>query len=179
MPHIIQFTGLSGAGKTTLAYALKTVLLAYTVDVDVVDGDEFRKTLCSDLGFSQADRMENIHRLAAYSAQRLTSHVVVIAAINPYEATRQAVAQLYQAKTVWVKCGLDELVRRDTKGLYRRALLPEGHENRLANLSGVNDRYEEPRCPDLVIETDKQTKETCIDLLARFTLHLLRGGSQP
>lgn len=179
MPQIIQLTGLSGAGKTTLAYALKTALATHAVDLDVVDGDKFRKTLCRDLGFSKADRMENIHRLAAYSANRLTSHVVIIAAINPYEATRQTVARLYQAKTVWVKCGLDELIRRDTKGLYRRALLPENHADRLPNLSGINDCYEEPQCPDLIIETDKQPEDTCIGQLAQFVLRLFDGRPKP
>lgn len=179
MPHLIQFTGLSGAGKTTLAYALKAALTTGGIEAAVVDGDEYRKTLCRDLGFSEVDRKENIRRLAAFSASFPANTVVIVAAINPYEATRRAVAQRYHAKTVWIKCSIDELIRRDTKELYRRAMLPEGHDDHLPNLSGVNDGYERPRNPDLVIETDKRPVAACVDMLVEFTRHMLGGAQQP
>ena len=175
MGFIIQFTGLSGAGKTTLAYGLKEALALMSVEVEVVDGDEFRKTLCNDLGFSKADRMENIRRLAAYAASLPADKIVVLAAINPYEAIRQEVAHLYQAKTIWIKCALPELMRRDTKGLYHRAMLPEHHPDKLFNLTGVNDVYEVPANPDLVIETDKLSKAASMDLLITFTRGALSG----
>lgn len=171
----MQFTGLSGAGKTTLANGLKEALARTGLEVVVVDGDEFRKTLCSDLGFSNTDRMENIRRLAAYAASLPVDKIVVLAAINPYEAIRQELVCHYQAKTVWIKCALPELIRRDTKGLYHRAALPEHHPDKLLNLTGVNDVYEEPTHSDLVIETDRLSKTRALDLLTKFTHRALLG----
>src|SRR5690606_14572674 len=97
MPLIIQMTGLSGSGKTTLAYGLKDILVSHGIVAEVVDGDEFRKTLCRDLGFSKADRMESIRRLAVHAANNLDCQLVLIAAINPYEAARKVVAKTYHA----------------------------------------------------------------------------------
>lgn len=173
MGFFIQFTGLSGAGKTTLAYGLKEALARSALVVEVIDGDEFRRTLCKDLGFSKSDRMESIRRLAAYAASLPADKIVVLAVINPYEAIRQETVRVYGAKTIWIKCTLPELMRRDTKGLCRRAMLPEHHPDKLFNLTGVNDVYEAPSSPDLIIETDRLSKEKSLDLLTKFTLNTL------
>ncbi|MEI6945728.1 adenylyl-sulfate kinase [Paraflavisolibacter sp. H34] len=167
---IIQFCGLSGSGKTTLAQQAKEYFQKRGMAVEVIDGDEYRKQLCSDLGFGMADRMTNIRRLA-FVAGKLAQYGVlpIICAINPYEEVRQEVAHKYPGvKTVYIKCSLEELIRRDTKGLYAKALLPQHHADRIHNLSGINDPFEIPSHPDLVIATDKETLEVSLGKLVGF-----------
>ena len=173
---LLQFTGLSGAGKSTLAGALQRKLEANGISTVVVDGDVYRRTLCRDLGFSAADRKENIRRLAREAhlfCRRGT--VAILAAINPYEETRQEVAQLYGAKTVWVRCATEILVRRDPKGLYRKALLPAGHPEKIDNLSGINDPYEPPPAPDLVLDTGHSPVADSVQALFSFVLTALQA----
>ena len=125
---IIQFCGLSGSGKTTLARNAKEYFNNKKVNIEVIDGDEYRKLLCSDLGFTKADRNANIRRLA-FVAGKLSQYNVIplICAINPYEEITNEVSLAYPGvKTIYIKCSMEELIRRDTKGLYARALLPEG-----------------------------------------------------
>lgn len=166
---IIQLTGLSGAGKTTLATKIRSGLEAAQVTVAIVDGDVYRKTICKDLGFSQADRQENIRRLGAAAAELAKNHdVVIIAAISPFEAVREELKKKYGAVVVWIKCPVDVLTIRDTKGLYKKALLPEGHPDKLYNLTGVNDIYEEPSAPELVIDTSIESIETAATKLEDF-----------
>jgi adenylylsulfate kinase len=156
---IIQFCGLSGSGKTTLARNAKECFNSKEIDIEIIDGDEYRKFLCSDLGFTKEDRNTNIRRLA-FVAGRLSQYKIipVICAINPYEEIRREVTSTYPSvKTIYIKCSLEELIRRDTKGMYVRALLPEGHVHRINNLSGVNDPFEAPPNPDLIIETDQES----------------------
>jgi len=156
---IIQFCGLSGSGKTTLALKAKEYFYNSNVDIEVIDGDEYRKNLCADLGFTKVDRNANIRRLA-FVANKLAQYKIIpiICAINPYEAIRREVALTYpDVKTIYIKCSLDELIRRDTKGMYAKALLPEGHANKINNLSGINDPFEIPVNPELVIETDHES----------------------
>ncbi|MBK5269635.1 MAG: adenylyl-sulfate kinase [Bacteroidia bacterium] len=156
---IIQFCGLSGSGKTTLALKAKEYFKNTKIDIEVIDGDEYRKFLSSDLGYSKNDRNTNIRRLA-FVASKFSQHKMlpIICAINPYEELRREVALTYpDVKTIYIKCSLEELMKRDTKGLYSKALLPEGHGDKINNLSGVNDPFEIPDNPDLIIETDKET----------------------
>jgi len=151
---IVQLTGLSGAGKTTLAAGVKPLLEKQSLKVEIIDGDVYRKTLCKDLGFSKEDRMENIRRLGevAWSFKDHTD-IILIAAINPFEAVRNELKEKYDTKTIWVKCDIPVLLKRDTKGLYKRALLHDDHPDKLFNLTGVNDTYEIPASPDLTIDT--------------------------
>lgn len=170
---VLQFTGLSGAGKTTLANGVKALLSH--LPIAIIDGDVYRHTLCKDLGFSNADRCENIRRLGKVAGEMSAAgQIAIIAAINPYESVRQELATAYDAKTVWVQCTIDMLTQRDTKGLYQRAALPEGHPDKLHNLTGVNDTYEAPLQPHLVINTTTITVETAIQQLA---ILLLRNSS--
>src|SRR3954471_9164193 len=123
---IIQFCGLSGSGKTTLAEKVKHLLQEKNIRVEIIDGDEYRKVLCSDLGFSKQDRNTNIRRLA-FVAGKLSAHniVAIICAINPYEEIRKEIAATYKnVHTVFINCSMDELISRDTKGLYKKAHLP-------------------------------------------------------
>ncbi|MGM9478965.1 adenylyl-sulfate kinase [Pedobacter sp. GSP4] len=166
---LLQITGLSGAGKTTLSEMVSFRLKEMGLSCIVIDGDVYRKTLCSDLGFSKADRLENIRRLGKLAHQHVQQGTIaLIAAINPFEAARRELKELYNAQTVWVDCPLDTLKERDTKGLYRKAFLPEHHPDKLHNLSGVNDSYEKPLKADLYIGTHLLSPEDAAQKLFNF-----------
>ena len=168
---IIQLTGLSGAGKTTLAEGVKYLLEKDALKVAIIDGDVYRKTLCKDLGFSKEDRMENIRRLgAAAFSFKDQADIIMIAAINPFEETRNELKEKYGSKTVWIKCNIPVLIERDTKGLYKRAFLHDDHPDKLFNLTGVNDTYETPASPDLVIDTSSETPAQCIQQFYEFLI---------
>jgi len=170
--HIIQFTGLSGAGKTTLSAVASDQLAALGYKVVVLEGDEQRKTLSADLGFSKADRLEHLRRLACL-ANETEADMVLIAVISPYDVARTYFRETSGARLVWLKCALDVLRERDTKALYARAALPPGHPYRLANLTGVNDPYEEPIDADLVIDTGTDTLENSAAKLVTYLTSLL------
>ena len=168
---IIQLTGLSGAGKTTLANGVKSMLEKHALKIEIIDGDAYRKTLCKDLGFSKEDRMENIRRLgkAAWSFKELAD-IIIIAAINPFSAIRNELTKKYGTKTVFIKCDIPVLIKRDTKELYRRALLPDDHPDKIFNLTGMNDTYEIPADPDLVIDTSRETTRQSVQKFYEFLL---------
>lgn len=156
----VWLTGLSGAGKTTLARRLEGELRARGRAVEVLDGDEVRQTLSKGLGFSREDRDAHIARVA-YVCALLTRHgvAVVAAAISPYaEARRAARDQIGSFVEVYVRCPLDELVRRDPKGLYARALRGE-----IPHFTGVSDPYEAPAHPDVVADTSRESVEGSVD----------------
>ena len=168
-------TGLSGAGKTTIARQVKELLEKEGIPIVLVDGDEYRKTLCKDLGFSKEDRQENIRRLgkAAFAFVQ-EGKVAIIAAINPYEAIRQELNDQYDAKTVWVQCPLEELIKRDTKGLYKKAFLPDDNPEKVTNLTGVNDVFETPGSADIILYTNEETAEESAERLHQFILAVLK-----
>jgi adenylylsulfate kinase len=171
----VQLTGLSGSGKSTLANAVKELLQKTGYEVEIIDGDVYRKKLCPDLGFSKEDRHENIRRLG-FVANLLATHGVIsiLAAINPYDEIRKELSNYgNHVKTVWINCDINTLIERDTKQLYRKALLPDGHPDKIYNLSGINDPYEIPTDPDLVIDTHKYNEAESIQMLYEFILHNL------
>ncbi len=164
---IILLCGLSGAGKTTLAYSVKNKFDELGNRVEILDGDEYRKMLFKELGYSQQDRMENIRRLG-FIAGKLSKHgiITIISAINPYQEMRDELINTYpDVRTVFVDCPIDILTQRDTKGLYARALLPDDHPDKLHNLTGVNDRFDVVITPDLHILTGTQTLTESTELL--------------
>lgn len=169
--NIFQMTGLSGAGKTTIAQNVKAKLIEKGYAIEILDGDIFRKNLCSDLGFSKKDRNENIRRMG-FVANLLAQNkvIAIISAINPYDEIRQELTQKYQAKLIYVKCDMATLRKRDTKGLYERAFLPENHPDKLRNLTGVNDTFEIPENPDLVLNTSEETLEDSLKKVLDFIL---------
>jgi len=175
----LQFTGLSGAGKSTIAQQVKLQLELTGHKVEVIDADVYRPVLCPDLGYSKKDRVENIRRLGFIGNLLAKNGVIVIlAAINPYEAIRQEiVANGSIVKTVWINCDLDTLIKRDTKGLYCKAQLPDGHADKIYNLTGVNDVYEEPLMPDLVIYTAFEKIETSVQRVVDFINDEIAGLS--
>ncbi|MBC7571900.1 MAG: adenylyl-sulfate kinase [Spirosoma sp.] len=167
---LIQLTGLSGAGKTTLAEGAKNALDVLGYRVGVLDGDICRRQLWPELTFSRQDRQKNIYRLSSV-AQLLCQQGVIVfmAAINPYQSVRADVSAQYpNVRTVYVRCDLPTLIRRDTKGLYARALLPNEHPDKLTNLTGINDLYEAPPTPDLLIDTTTQSEAQAIARLVEF-----------
>lgn len=169
----IQMTGLSGAGKTTLARNVHKQLIKSGFNAEVIDGDEYRINLCKDLGFSKEDRNENIRRLSFVGKVLCRNSIIVImSAINPYESIRKEISD-DRTKLVYVKCSLSVLKNRDPKGLYKRALLPEGHPDYIPNFTGISDQFEEPIYPDLIIETDKYSIDECSNELKNFILNNL------
>lgn len=168
---LIQLTGLSGAGKSSIAALTRDLLREKNHTVMLVDGDECRKTICKDLGFSREDRHENIRRLGMLADKYVKAgHITIIAAINPYEAIRKELSKEYGALTVWVHCSREELFSRDTKGLYKRTLLPDDHPDKVSNLTGINDSYEEPADPALIIQTHTESLSASAQRLADFIL---------
>ena len=173
---LIQFTGLSGAGKTTIAKLAKEKLAAKNISIEVIDGDDYRKTICKGLGFSYEDRVENLHRLG-FVAKLLLKHNVIsiISAINPFESVRKELSNHSPlVKTVWINCNLETLIQRDPKGLYKRALLPNNHSDKLFQFTGISDTFETPINPDLTLNTDNESAEESAERLVDFILELIK-----
>ena len=150
----IWFTGLSGAGKSTIADALAGELRAQGRRVEILDGDVVRENLSKGLGFSKEDRDINIRRIG-FVAHLLTRNgvTVIVAAISPYREVRDEVrAMVGRFLEVHVDCEMDELVRRDVKGLYKKALAGE-----IANFTGVSDPYEAPEDPEVRVDSSRET----------------------
>ena len=151
----IWLTGLSGAGKSTVARLLERELRARGRPVEVLDGDVVRRVLCADLGFSREDRETNVRRVA-YVADLLSRNGVtaIVALISPYRATRDHARSLMPERfvEVHVKASVDVCARRDVKGLYERAFTGE-----LQQFTGVSDPYEEPLHAEIVLDTEAQT----------------------
>ncbi len=170
----LWFTGLSGAGKSTLSGLLDKELRRRGRKVEVLDGDVVRTNLSKGLGFSREDRDTNIRRIA-FVCHLLTRNGVacISAAISPYQATRdEARALIGDFVEVYVRCSIPELVRRDVKGLYAKALRGE-----IQHFTGISDPYEEPVHPDVVVDSGTETVEQSLD---RILKHLeLRGYILP
>ena len=169
---LIQFRGLSGSGKTTIATLVKEKLASRNISIEVIDGDEYRKTICHGLGFSYDDRVENLRRLGVIGKLLLKHNIIsIISAINPFESIRHELSKDSEfVKTIWINCSLETLIQRDPKGLYKRALLPNDHPDKVFQFTGVSDLYEPPIDPDLVLNTDQETPEQSADKLVEFIL---------
>src|SRR5436305_5770750 len=155
----IWFTGLSGSGKSTLSDVIEQRLKAHGRNVEVLDGDIVRTHLSKGLTFSKEDRDINIKRIAFVSSLLTRNGVACIsAAIAPYrEARAWARKEIGSFVEVYVKCPIEVCRGRDVKGLYKLA-----DEGKLKGFTGVDDPYEEPEHPELVIETDKETIEESV-----------------
>src|SRR5205809_7898060 len=155
----IWFTGLSGAGKSTLSEAIEERLKARGRNVEILDGDIVRTHLSKGLGFNREDRDTNIKRIAFVCGLLTRNGVVSIsAAISPYREAREwARKEIGDFVEVYLKCPIEVCRQRDVKGLYK--LVDEG---KIKNFTGVDDPYEEPEHPELVVETDKETIEESV-----------------
>jgi adenylyl-sulfate kinase len=153
----IWFTGLSGAGKTTVSHLVEKELRARGYEVEVLDGDVVRENLSKGLGFSKEDRDTNIRRIG-FVCELLTRHnvVAIAAAISPYRAIRDENRARVGGRfvEVYAKCPIEVLTERDVKGLYKKALRGE-----VKNFTGIDDPYEPPLNPEAIIESDKETPE--------------------
>ena len=169
---ILWFTGLSGAGKSTLAHAVETRLHEMGCRTFVFDGDNVRHGLCGDLGFSAADRAENIRRIGEMTKLFIEAGVIALAAfISPYRADREKLrAQVVPGDfiEVYCRCPLAVCEQRDKKGLYARARAGEVKE-----FTGISSPYEPPENPELIIDTDRESLEQSVDK----TIVFLRGGN--
>ena len=158
---VLWLTGLSGAGKTTLAARLAPELRARGLRVEVLDGDEVRTNLSKGLGFSREDRDTNIRRIGFVARLLARNGVAAItAAISPYADVREEVRRAVEAEgagfvEVYVECPIDVLAERDVKGLYRKALAGE-----IKEFTGVSDPYEAPHAPEVVVRTHEEAVET-------------------
>ena len=156
----IWFTGLSGSGKSTIALILQKRLKALGRKVEILDGDVVRTNLSKGLGFSKEDRDTNIKRIGFVCHLLTRNDVIAIsAAISPYREVRDYNRNLIgNFVEVYTKCPLDECVKRDTKGLYKKAMAGE-----IKGFTGVDDPYEEPLQAEIVVETDKETADQSAD----------------
>ena len=161
------FTGLPCSGKTSVADRVAELLKEKGYRVERLDGDLIRKGLTSDLGFSKEDRDENIKRVT-FVAKLLTRNGVAVLAtfVSPYRARRnKSREEIGEFVEVYVKCPVEVCIERDVKGMYKKALAGE-----ITNFTGVDDPYEEPESPELVIETDKETiDESALKVVERLT----------
>ena len=164
---VLWFTGLSAAGKSSLANSLSQQLHMLGVKSYVLDGDNIRHGLNKDLAFSQDHRKENIRRIGEVAKLFVDAGLIVITAfISPYKEDRDNVRDLLKEDEfieVHVKCPISECERRDPKGIYRRARTGE-----IKEFTGVSAPYEEPERPEIVLETDALTIEECIENLLGF-----------
>ena len=173
---VVWFTGLSGAGKTTLARSLSVQLKAAGRRVETLDGDEVRENLSYGLGFSREDRETNVRRIGFVARQLARNRVVVLgAAISPYRQSRDDVKRAIENDgtrflEVFVRCPLGTLIERDVKGLYARALAGE-----VKHFTGISDPYEEPLSPDIIVDS---SLETVAESSMRILTSILTSRSQ-
>lgn len=164
---VIWFTGLSGSGKSTLSQLVEVELYQRGLRTIVLDGDNFRHGISSNLGFSKEDRFENLRRVGEVGKLFLEAGTITLAAfISPFENDRAYVKGLVGAAdfvAVYCKCGLEVCETRDVKGIYKKVRSGE-----IKNFTGINSPYEEPENPDIVVETDKLSIEESVNLVLTY-----------
>lgn len=165
--RVVWLTGLSGAGKSTIANALEWELHRQGKRTYVLDGDNIRRGLNDDLGFSDADRAENIRRIAHVARLFVEAGlIVVVAFISPFGAERRAARALFTPGDfleVYVEVTLALAEQRDPKGLYKKARSGE-----LRQFTGIDSPYEPPEAPELVLPTAQPTPEECVQRICRL-----------
>lgn len=164
---VVWFTGLSASGKSTIAHAVEVKLFEQGMSTYVFDGDNIRHGLNRDLSFTPEDRKENIRRIGEVAKLFVDAGIIVFTTfISPYKEDREAVRQLFgkgEFIEVYVKCPLEECEKRDPKGWYKKAKMGE-----IPNYTGVSAPYEVPKNPELVLETDKDDVNKCIDKVISY-----------
>ena len=162
----LWFTGIPASGKTTLSMAVERELRRRGLRfVQRLDGDIVRQDLTRDLGFSKEDRDENIRRVAFVASLLSKNGVATLCAfVSPYrEARRLAREKCHNFIEVYVKCPVEVAIKRDPKGLYKKALAGQ-----IKNFTGIDDPYEEPENPEIVVETDKLSIEECVERIMSY-----------
>jgi len=165
----VWFTGLPSSGKSTLAKVLRDEIEKKNRHVEILDGDEVRLRLSKGLGFSKEDRDENIRRIS-YVAKIITrcGAVALTCAISPYKSIRQEARQEIQDFVeVFVDCELEQCIKRDLKGLYKKALSGE-----IKNFTGISDPYEKPDSPEIIVNTSSETIEQSLKIIVNGLIKL-------
>lgn len=162
---VIWFTGLSASGKSTIASSVEKMLVDRGRIAYLIDGDNVRHGLCSDLGFSEEHRMENIRRLSEVAALFEDSGVIaIVSAITPLEEMRNlAKSKAKKFILVYVKADIDTCIKRDPKGLYMKALQGE-----IKEYTGIDSPFEEPEKYDIFLDTDKDDIPTCVGKVMEY-----------
>lgn len=160
---VVWFTGLPGSGKTTVAKAVKEQLSNIGIKTELLDGDWVRRTINPDAGFTRDERRRHLIRVAWIARLLARNGVAVFCSfVSPYRDVRAEIRKIVEEDVpfieVYTKCGLEECIRRDPKGLYKKALSGE-----IKNFTGLDDPYEEPEDPELVIDTEHDSVETNVN----------------
>lgn len=164
---ILWFTGLSGAGKSTLAHAVEEELHQSGAKTMVLDGDNVRHGLCSDLGFNDDDRKENIRRIGEIAKLMLESGVIVLTAfISPFREDRRVARNLFphgEFIEVYCDCSLEVCESRDPKGIYQKA-----RKGEIPHFTGISSPYEAPEKPEIAIKTDEQSLNESVQEIVQY-----------
>lgn len=166
---VIWFTGLSGSGKSTLAHALEDRLFNMNYQTYVLDGDNVRHGLCGDLGFSEADRRENIRRIGETAKLFSEAGVIVLSAfISPFKRDRESVRKLLphgDFHEIYCQASLEVCEERDVKGLYKKA-----RAGIIKDFTGISSPYEYPLNPELNVNTADESIDSCVDILIEYMI---------
>lgn len=167
---VVWFTGLSGSGKSTIANKLDRSLYRNGISTYLLDGDNLRMGLNSDLQFNQEDRAENIRRVGEVARLFVDAGVVVLATfVSPYREDRDFVRNLFnkgEFLEVYVKCNLETVKARDPKGLYQKAMKGE-----IKNFTGISDPYETPENPEIIVDTNMMSASVCVKQIHNYLYH--------
>lgn len=168
---VIWLTGIPGSGKSTIAKKLREVLTSKGLCVEHLDGDEVRPWLSPEAGFSREDRIRHLRRVAFVSHLLARNGIVVIASfVSPYRETRDLARELNKEAfiEVYVKCPVEVAIKRDPKGLYKKALRGE-----IKDMTGIQDVYEPPVNPEVVVETDRESVDESVNKILEY---LVKAG---
>ncbi len=165
---VVWFTGLPGSGKTTIASKVAEVLRSEGYRVELLDGDWVRKTINPDAGFTFEERRRHLLRVAWIARLLARNGVIVLCSfVSPYRSVRREIRNIIEEEVpfieVYVKCSLQECIRRDPKGLYKKALAGE-----IKNFTGISDPYEEPENPEVVVDTEHFDAKTNARTVLRY-----------
>ena len=172
---VIWLTGLPGSGKTSIARIVAQKLQNKGLKVEILDGDEVRQWLSPTEGFTREDRERHLRRVA-YVAKLLARNGVIVLCsfVSPYRKIRKEIRKIIEDEgitfiEIYVKCSLEECIRRDPKGLYKKALRGE-----IKYVTGIDDPYEEPENPDLILNSEVRSAEENAEILFRNTQEIIK-----
>jgi adenylylsulfate kinase len=173
---VIWMYGLSGSGKSTLAKLLERKLYDEGIHTKLLDGDNIRSGINNNLGFEEADRIENNRRAAEVAKLFLDNGEVVICSfITPTNYLREKIREIIGSdfKEIFIKASFNECAKRDTKGLYKRAL-----DGEIENFTGLDSPFEEPSNPFLVLDTENESIDTCLEMLYNAVIKVIRNETK-
>ena len=172
---VVWLTGLPGSGKTTIARGVADKLKKEGYRVELLDGDWVRKTINPDAGFTREERRRHLLRVAWISRLLARNGVVVLCSfVSPYRSVRAEIRKIIEEEDipfieVYVECSLDECIKRDPKGLYKKALRGE-----IKHFTGISDPYEPPENPEFIVNTERNPPETNIEKLYEYVKKVLK-----